>query len=98
MPWRRPARPGTPCAEHPPLGAKLARMPSAHPGHTPAPASAALFARAQAVVPGGVNSPVRAFRSVGGTPRFVARAAGAYLIDADGREYVDLIGSWGPHL
>ncbi|MFZ1485470.1 glutamate-1-semialdehyde 2,1-aminomutase [Nostocoides sp.] len=71
-------------------------MPSAHPGHTPAPASAALFARAQAVVPGGVNSPVRAFRSVGGTPRFVARAAGAYLIDADGREYVDLIGSWGP--
>ncbi len=61
-----------------------------------APASAALFERARAVVPGGVNSPVRAFRSVGGTPRFVVSATGAYLTDADGREYVDLIGSWGP--
>lgn len=60
------------------------------------PASAALFERARAVVPGGVNSPVRAFRSVGGTPRFVVSATGAYLTDADGREYVDLIGSWGP--
>ena len=60
------------------------------------PASAALFERARGVVPGGVNSPVRAFRSVGGTPRFVVSAAGAYLTDADGREYVDLIGSWGP--
>ncbi|MCI1261029.1 MAG: glutamate-1-semialdehyde 2,1-aminomutase [Tetrasphaera jenkinsii] len=61
-----------------------------------APASAALFERARAVVPGGVNSPVRAFRSVGGTPRFVVSATGPYLTDADGREYVDLIGSWGP--
>ncbi|HNQ07542.1 MAG TPA: glutamate-1-semialdehyde 2,1-aminomutase [Tetrasphaera sp.] len=69
-------------------------MPPSYPAD--APASEALFARAKAVVPGGVNSPVRAFRSVGGTPRFITSARGAYLIDADGREYVDLIGSWGP--
>lgn len=61
-----------------------------------APASAALFDRAQAVTPGGVNSPVRAFHAVGGTPRFITRANGPYLYDADGREYVDLVGSWGP--
>ena len=61
-----------------------------------APASAALFERAQAVTPGGVNSPVRAFRAVGGSPRFVERAEGAYLYDVDGRSYVDLVGSWGP--
>jgi glutamate-1-semialdehyde 2,1-aminomutase len=61
-----------------------------------APASAALLARARAVTPGGVNSPVRAFRAVGGTPRFVQRAKGPYLYDVDGREYVDLICSWGP--
>jgi glutamate-1-semialdehyde 2,1-aminomutase len=61
-----------------------------------APASERLFDRARAVIPGGVNSPVRAFRAVGGTPRFVARAQGPYLYDADGREYVDLICSWGP--
>jgi glutamate-1-semialdehyde 2,1-aminomutase len=61
-----------------------------------APASAALFERARAVTPGGVNSPVRAFRAVGGTPRFIVRADGPYLYDADGREYVDLVGSWGP--
>ncbi|HEX8497354.1 MAG TPA: glutamate-1-semialdehyde 2,1-aminomutase [Actinomycetales bacterium] len=61
-----------------------------------APASAALLERARAVTPGGVNSPVRAFRAVGGTPRFVTRASGPYLYDADGREYVDLICSWGP--
>ena len=61
-----------------------------------APASAALFARARAVTPGGVNSPVRAFRAVGGTPRFMARGHGPYLADVDGREYVDLVGSWGP--
>jgi glutamate-1-semialdehyde 2,1-aminomutase len=58
--------------------------------------SRSLFARAQAVTPGGVNSPVRAFRAVGGTPRFITRAYGPYLMDADGREYVDLVGSWGP--
>lgn len=61
-----------------------------------APQSAALFERARAVTPGGVNSPVRAFRAVGGTPRFVQRASGPYLYDADGREYVDLVCSWGP--
>jgi glutamate-1-semialdehyde 2,1-aminomutase len=61
-----------------------------------APVSAALFERALAVTPGGVNSPVRAFRAVGGTPRFMRGGDGAYLIDADGREYVDLVGSWGP--
>ena len=58
--------------------------------------SEALFERAQASIPGGVNSPVRAFRAVGGTPRFIARAEGAYLWDADGRRYIDYIGSWGP--
>lgn len=58
--------------------------------------SEALFDRAQAVIPGGVNSPVRAFKAVGGTPRFIASATGALLTDADGNEYVDLIGSWGP--
>ncbi len=63
---------------------------------TDAPRSAELFARAQAVIPGGVNSPVRAFRAVGGTPRFMASGHGPYLTDADGREYVDLVGSWGP--
>ena len=55
-----------------------------------------LFARAQRVIPGGVNSPVRAFRAVGGTPRFVARAQGPYFWDAEGRRYIDYIGSWGP--
>ncbi|GAA4606015.1 glutamate-1-semialdehyde 2,1-aminomutase [Actinoallomurus liliacearum] len=58
--------------------------------------SEALFDRAGAVIPGGVNSPVRAFGAVGGTPRFIASARGAYLVDADGNEYVDLICSWGP--
>ena len=58
--------------------------------------SQALFAQAQKTIPGGVNSPVRAFRSVGGTPRFFTRAQGAYLWDADGNRYVDTICSWGP--
>jgi glutamate-1-semialdehyde 2,1-aminomutase len=61
-----------------------------------APASQALLDRALAVTPGGVNSPVRAFRAVGGTPRFMVRGEGPYLTDADGREYVDLVCSWGP--
>jgi glutamate-1-semialdehyde 2,1-aminomutase len=61
-------------------------------------ASEALFERARAVTPGGVNSPVRAFNAVGGTPRFITSAAGAWLTDADGNEYVDLICSWGPML
>jgi glutamate-1-semialdehyde 2,1-aminomutase len=55
-----------------------------------------LFERAQRVIHGGVNSPVRAFRAVGGTPRFFERASGAYLWDADGRRYIDYVGSWGP--
>jgi glutamate-1-semialdehyde 2,1-aminomutase len=55
-----------------------------------------LFARAQRVTPGGVNSPVRAFGAVGGVPRFIVRAEGAYLYDADGNELVDLVCSWGP--
>lgn len=55
-----------------------------------------LFARAQAAIPGGVNSPVRAFRSVGGTPRFLVSARGAYVTDVEGREYVDLVAGWGP--
>ena len=59
-------------------------------------ASERLFAAAQRVLPGGVNSPVRAFRSVGGIPRFIARGEGAWLEDADGNRYVDLVLSWGP--
>src|ERR1051325_10407843 len=55
-----------------------------------------LFERAQKVIPGGVNSPVRAFRAVGGTPRFIARAEGSAIIDAEGTRYIDYIGSWGP--
>ncbi|GAB3264676.1 glutamate-1-semialdehyde 2,1-aminomutase [Alteromonas gracilis] len=62
------------------------------------PASAALLARARDVTPGGVNSPVRAFASVGGTPRFMASGTGALLTDVDGNEYVDLVCSWGPML
>jgi glutamate-1-semialdehyde 2,1-aminomutase len=59
-------------------------------------ASDALFARAKEVMPGGVSSPVRAFRSVGGTPRFISRANGPYMWDADGNRYVDYVLSWGP--
>ncbi|OIP19641.1 MAG: glutamate-1-semialdehyde-2,1-aminomutase [Comamonadaceae bacterium CG_4_9_14_3_um_filter_60_33] len=58
--------------------------------------NATLFARASKVIPGGVNSPVRAFRAVGGTPRFITRAQGAYIWDANGQRYTDYIGSWGP--
>ncbi|MDD2844960.1 MAG: glutamate-1-semialdehyde 2,1-aminomutase [Rhodoferax sp.] len=58
--------------------------------------NATLFARAAQVIPGGVNSPVRAFRAVGGTPRFISRAQGAYMWDANGQRYTDYIGSWGP--
>ncbi|MHB1614342.1 MAG: glutamate-1-semialdehyde 2,1-aminomutase, partial [Actinomycetes bacterium] len=63
-----------------------------------APASAVLFERARRVIPGGVSSPVRAFRAVGGTPRFMVSGHGPYVVDADGRRYVDLVGSWGPLL
>ncbi|TDC64915.1 glutamate-1-semialdehyde-2,1-aminomutase [Micromonospora sp. KC207] len=73
---------------------------SAGSGRYPAdaPASEALFDRARAIVPGGVNSPVRAFQAVGGTPRFMVRGEGPWLHDADGRRYVDLVCSWGPLL
>jgi glutamate-1-semialdehyde 2,1-aminomutase len=60
------------------------------------PRSAELYERACRVIPGGVSSPVRAFRAVGGTPLFIARAAGAQVFDADGRSYLDFVGSWGP--
>ena len=60
------------------------------------PRSEALFERAQRVIPGGVNSPVRSFGAVGGTPPFIARGAGARIWDVDGNEYVDFLGSWGP--
>ncbi|HXX67864.1 MAG TPA: glutamate-1-semialdehyde 2,1-aminomutase [Polyangiaceae bacterium] len=62
----------------------------------PDPISGALLERALRVIPGGVNSPVRAFRAVGGDPVFVSRAQGAYLYGADGRKYIDYVGSWGP--
>ncbi len=71
----------------------LHASPAAAPG---VPRSEALFARANRVLPGGVNSPVRAFRGVGGTPRFIARGRGAYLQDVDGHHYLDLVLSWGP--
>jgi len=58
--------------------------------------SLSLFSRAQQSIPGGVNSPVRAFKSVGGTPLFIQKAKGAYLYDADGNQYIDYINSWGP--
>ena len=58
--------------------------------------NADLFQRAQALIPGGVNSPVRAFKAVGGTPRFIERAQGAYVWDANGDRYIDYVGSWGP--
>lgn len=59
-------------------------------------AAEALFKRAAEVIPGGVNSPVRAFGSVGGTPRFIAKAEGAHVFDSDGNRYIDYVGSWGP--
>ncbi|MCS7024075.1 MAG: glutamate-1-semialdehyde 2,1-aminomutase [Bryobacteraceae bacterium] len=60
--------------------------------------SESLFERARRIIPGGVNSPVRAFRAVGGVPRFIQRGEGAYLVDEDGNRYIDYIGSWGPLL
>ena len=73
--------------------------PATRPASRPATdGSQALFARARAVTPGGVNSPVRAFAAVGGSPRFIRSASGAWLTDVDGHEYVDLICSWGPML
>ncbi|HWE90556.1 MAG TPA: glutamate-1-semialdehyde 2,1-aminomutase, partial [Pseudonocardiaceae bacterium] len=73
---------------------------TAHPAqsaaHQTTDRSRALFDRAAAATPGGVNSPVRAFRSVGGTPRFMVSGSGPYLTDVDGNRYVDLVSSWGP--
>src|SRR5690349_124616 len=60
--------------------------------------SETLFRRAQALIPGGVNSPVRAFRSVGGNPVFLTRGEGSLIFDVDGNEYIDYVGSWGPLL
>ena len=60
------------------------------------PHSTELLHRAEQVIPGGVNSPVRAFRAVGGQPLFIQRANGAHLWDADGHKYIDYVGSWGP--
>ncbi|HVN12581.1 MAG TPA: glutamate-1-semialdehyde 2,1-aminomutase [Kineosporiaceae bacterium] len=87
------ARHSQPCHTEPVSPAPATAAP---PYPAEAPASLALFERARAVIPGGVNSPVRAFRAVGGTPRFMVRGEGPYLYDADGREYVDLVCSWGP--
>ncbi|MBC7453474.1 MAG: glutamate-1-semialdehyde 2,1-aminomutase [Massilia sp.] len=75
--------------------ASTSASPSAAPSE-PSSNNERLFARAQRTTPGGVNSPVRAFRSVGGTPRFITRAEGPYFWDADGKRYIDYIGSWGP--
>lgn len=72
--------------------------PDSSPFPYEAPVSAELFARGRAVTPGGVNSPVRAFQAVGGTPRFMVEGSGPWLTDADGRRYVDLVSSWGPLL
>jgi len=69
---------------------------SAHGRESRRPRSAGLYERACRVIPGGVSSPVRAFRAVGGTPLFIARGAGAQVFDADGRAYLDFVGSWGP--
>jgi glutamate-1-semialdehyde 2,1-aminomutase len=60
--------------------------------------SEAFFQRAQELIPGGVNSPVRAFRSVGGNPLFIAQGQGSHIFDVDGNEYIDYVGSWGPLL
>ena len=73
-------------------------QPAGRPSSTTASTNTALFEAARAVIPGGVDSPVRAFGSVGGTPRFIASASGAHVTDAEGRSYVDLVGSWGPAL
>ena len=73
-------------------------QPAGRPSSATASTNSSLFEAACAVIPGGVDSPVRAFGSVGGTPRFIASASGAYVTDAEGRSYVDLVGSWGPAL
>ncbi|ASO18127.1 glutamate-1-semialdehyde 2,1-aminomutase [Actinoalloteichus hoggarensis] len=74
----------------------MTQVPDSSTSAQPVARSQGLFDRANGVTPGGVNSPVRAFHSVGGTPRFMVRGAGAYLWDADDNRYVDLVSSWGP--
>jgi glutamate-1-semialdehyde 2,1-aminomutase len=93
-----PARPAFGRRRPPGDNGRVTDAPPPLPYPADAPASAALFDRARTATPGGVNSPVRAFGAVGGTPRFMAHAHGPYLVDADGREYVDLVCSWGPML
>ena len=73
-------------------------QPAGRPSSATASTNTSLFEAARAVIPGGVDSPVRAFGSVGGTPRFIASANGAHVTDAEGHRYVDLVGSWGPAL
>src|SRR3954453_20338534 len=70
--------------------------PSDGPSAIPRPRSRAAFERARRLIPGGVNSPARAFAAVGGEPPFVARGEGAHLVDLDGHRYLDYVGSWGP--
>src|SRR6185436_14543397 len=83
----RPDRPGLRVRARPVPGGRSERRMSR---------SEELFARARRVIPGGVNSPVRAFKAVGGSPRFIESASGARVRDVDGREYIDYLGSWGP--
>ena len=73
-------------------------QPTGRPSSATASTNTSLFEAARAVIPGGVDSPVRAFGSVGGTPRFIASASGAHVTDVEGRRYLDLVGSWGPAL
>src|SRR5215467_12813210 len=73
----------------------MSHQPLAGKGETRRPHSAELYERACRVIPGGVNSPVRAFKAVGGTPLFIESGSGQRLIDADGRTYLDLVNSWG---
>src|SRR5207247_8348939 len=101
--WRAPRRPR---ATRPPRSTRPARptrptrptRATSRPrsSRVDAPRSRELFERARRVIPGGVNSPVRAFGSVGLTPRFLVSGSGCRVRDADGREYLDYVGSWGP--
>jgi glutamate-1-semialdehyde 2,1-aminomutase len=80
----------------PPARGRVSVEPNAEQDISMSSRNETLFEQSQRVIPGGVNSPVRAFRSVGGTPRFFARGKGAWLWDADGKAYIDYVGSWGP--
>src|SRR5690349_1896 len=91
-----PGRPMRSMPNRPPVNRNTMKEMPEMQSHSSHPRSAELYERACRVIPGGVNSPVRAFRAVGGHPLFVARGSGQFLVDADGREYLDLVGSWGP--